>query len=58
MNREVAGRMTRITPLVPIGTTTTRTIATTILAYGWPCAPRAHTNGVNRPYRVRLKNAQ
>ena len=37
MNRVAAGRMTRITPLVRIGTTTTQTIATTILACGWLC---------------------
>ena len=58
MNREVAGRMTRITLLVRIGTTTTRTTVTTIWACVWFRVPRAHTNGVNRPYRVRLKNAQ
>ena len=51
-NAVAAGRMMRITLLVPIGATTTRTTATTILASAWPCAPRAHTNGVNRPYRV------
>ena len=36
-NAVAAGRMMRITPLVPIGTTTTRTIATTILACVWLC---------------------
>ena len=52
MNREVAGRMTRITPLVPIGTTTTRTIATTILACVW--CPRIDVR-VNSWMRVLAK---
>ena len=54
----VVGTITRRTASSVNGTTTTPTTATTILASAWPCAPRAHTNGVNRPYRVRLKNAQ
>ena len=49
----VAGTTTRIALLVRIGTTTIPTRATTILACGWSRAPRAHTNGVNSPYRVR-----
>ena len=48
----VVGTITRRTASSVNGTTTTPTTATTILASAWPCAPRAHTNGVNRPYRV------
>ena len=54
----VVGTITRRTASSVNGTTTTPTTATTILAFVWLVAPRAHTNGVNRPYRVRLKNAQ
>ena len=52
MNKAVAGTIMRRTASSVNGTTTTPTTATTILACVWPCAPRAHTNGVNRPYRV------
>ena len=57
-NAAAAGTMTRRTASSVNGTTTVLTNATTILAFVWLVAPRAHTNGVNRPYRVRLKNAQ
>ena len=50
-NAAAAGTTMQTTPLVRIGTTT-------ILACGWSRVPRAHTNGVNSPYRVRLKNVQ
>ena len=49
MNKAVAGTITRRTASSVNGTTTTPTTATTILASAWSCAPRAHTNGVNRP---------
>ena len=38
-NAVAAGRMMRITPLVPIGTTTTRTTVTTILACDYCVEP-------------------
>ena len=58
MNRVAVGTITRRTVSSVNGTTTIPTTATTILACGWSRVPRAHTNSVNRPYRVRLKNAQ
>ena len=57
-NAAAAGTITRRTASSVNGTTTTPTTATTILAFVWLVVPRAHTNGVNRPYRVRLKNVQ
>ena len=48
-NAAVAGTITRRTASSVNGTTTTPTTATTILAFVWLLAPRAHTNGVNRP---------
>ena len=50
MNRVAVGTITRRTASSVNGTTTTLTTATTILASAWSCAPRAHTNGVNRPW--------
>ena len=52
MNRVAAGTITRRTASSVNGTTTTPIRATTILAFVWLVAPRAHTNSVNRPYRV------
>ena len=49
MNRVAVGTITRRTASSVNGTTTTLTTGTTILAFAWPCTPRAHTNGVNRP---------
>lgn len=51
-NAAVAGTITRRTASSVNGTTTTPATATTILAFVWLVAPRAHTKGVNRPYRV------
>ena len=48
----VVGTMARRTASSVYGAAATPTTAATLLASGWPCAPRAHTNGVNRPYRV------
>ena len=48
----VAGAITRGAASSVIGTTATPTTASSFLAFVWLVAPRAHTNGVNRPYRV------
>ena len=53
-----AGSVTRRTASSVDGATAAPASATAILAFVWLVVPRVHTNGVNRPYRVRLKNVQ